>query len=56
MHFPILISGLLYAFAIIIRSFVAIAPLCNDIIAIARGGLLNISKLLSILTSIVKGI
>jgi hypothetical protein len=55
MHSPVIISGLLYISAIVIKSFIAIAPLYNNIIVAIGGSLLNINKPSSILTSIVKG-
>jgi len=55
MHSLVIIGGLLYASTIVIGSFVAVALLYNNTIAIARSSLLNISKLLSILTSAIKG-
>jgi hypothetical protein len=54
MHSLITINGLLYASSIIIRSLVAIALLCNNIIDIAGGGLPNADMTLFILVSIVK--
>jgi hypothetical protein len=48
-------SGLLYTSTIIIRSFVAAAPLCNNTIAAVRGSLPDISKPSSISISVVKG-
>ena len=56
MHSPVTMSGLLYTSTIIIGSFVAAAPLCNNTIAAAGGSLPNISKLLLILISAVKGL
>jgi hypothetical protein len=55
MHSPVTIGGLLYTSIIAAGSFVAIAPLCNKTINIVGGSLPNISKLLLILISIVKG-
>jgi hypothetical protein len=48
-------GGLLYASAIVIGSFVAAAPLCNETIDVAGGSLPDIGKLSSISTSAVKG-
>jgi hypothetical protein len=47
-------AALLYASSVLIGSFVVAAPLCNNIIDVARGSLLYINKLLSISTSAVK--
>jgi hypothetical protein len=49
-------GGLLYASAIVIGSFVAAVPLCNNTTAAAGGGLPDIGKPSSISTSAVKGI
>jgi len=55
MHSPVTMSGLLYASAIVVGSFVAAAPLCNSTTAAAGGSLPDISKPSSISTSAVKG-
>ncbi len=55
MYSPVTMGGLLYASAIIMGSFVAAAPLCNNTIAATGGSLPNIGKPLSISISVVKG-
>jgi hypothetical protein len=55
MHSPVTMGGLLYASAIVIGSFVAAAPLCNNTTAAAGGSLPDIGKPSSISTSAVKG-
>ena len=55
MHSPVAMGGLLYASAIVIGSFVAAAPLCNNITAAAGGGVPDTGKPSSISTSAVKG-
>jgi hypothetical protein len=55
MHSPITISGLLYTSVITVRSFITAALLCNETIDVAGDSLPDISKLLLILISTVKG-
>ena len=56
MHSLITINRLLYTTSIVVRSLVAIALLCNNIIDMASSGLLNTDMLLTILASVAKGL
>jgi hypothetical protein len=54
MHSSITMNGLLYASSMVVGSLVAAAPLCNDTIDIAGGGLPNTNMPPSISASAVK--
>ena len=55
MHSPITMNRLLYATSIVVGSLVAAAPLCNNTIDMAGGGLPNTDMPLTISASAAKG-